>query len=241
MSRSAAWCSIAASSSSISPSRRSPGSASSSPIFSAGSPMAGRCRRARWRRRCVAAAFLIWTEKHLAALQEAIIGVVFVVAASAEIILFGFNPHGAENLKDLLVGQILWVDAGAAHPGGHALCRRACDLCLRRSDAAARAVLRRLRRHGDRIGAARRRIPGLRLADRAGAGGRASPARDAPCSSAMRSASSATSSALLCSAFLDFPTGAAIVCALALMLAGTIVAAAFRGRLAAGQSSHPPV
>ncbi|HKW53168.1 MAG TPA: metal ABC transporter permease [Stellaceae bacterium] len=57
----------------------------------------------------VAAAFLIWTEKHLAALQEAIIGVVFVAAASAEIILFGFNPHGAENLKDLLVGQILWV------------------------------------------------------------------------------------------------------------------------------------
>ncbi|HKW52823.1 MAG TPA: metal ABC transporter permease, partial [Stellaceae bacterium] len=37
---------------------------------------------------------------------------------------------------------------------------------------------------------------------------------------------------LLCSAFLDFPTGAAIVCALALMLAGTIIAAAVRGRLA---------
>ena len=57
----------------------------------------------------VAAAFLIWTEMRLATLQEAIIGVVFVAAASAEIILFGFNPHGAENLKDLLVGQILWV------------------------------------------------------------------------------------------------------------------------------------
>src|SRR5229473_5422508 len=57
----------------------------------------------------VAAAFLIWTEKHLAALQEALIGVVFVAAASAEIIIFGFNPHGAEHLKDLLVGQILWV------------------------------------------------------------------------------------------------------------------------------------
>jgi zinc/manganese transport system permease protein len=55
------------------------------------------------------AGFLIWSERHLAAFQEAVIGVVFVVAASAEILLLSFNPHGAENLKDLLVGQILWV------------------------------------------------------------------------------------------------------------------------------------
>jgi len=57
----------------------------------------------------LSAGFLIWTERHLAALQEAVIGVVFVVAASAEIVLLSYNPHGAENLKDLLVGQILWV------------------------------------------------------------------------------------------------------------------------------------
>lgn len=57
----------------------------------------------------ISAGFLIWTEKRLAALQEAVIGVVFVVAASAEILLLSYNPHGAENLKDLLVGQILWV------------------------------------------------------------------------------------------------------------------------------------
>ncbi len=57
----------------------------------------------------ISAGFLIWTEKHLAALQEAVIGVVFVVAASAEILLLSYDPHGAENLKDLLVGQILWV------------------------------------------------------------------------------------------------------------------------------------
>ena len=30
--------------------------------------------------------------------------------AGAELILLGFNPHGAEHLKDLLVGQILWVE-----------------------------------------------------------------------------------------------------------------------------------
>lgn len=55
------------------------------------------------------AGFLIWSERHVAHVQEAVIGVVFVVAASAEIILLSFNPHGAEELKDLLVGQILWV------------------------------------------------------------------------------------------------------------------------------------
>ncbi len=55
-------------------------------------------------------AFLVWTEKRLADVQEAIIGTLFVVAASAELVLLGFNPHGAEHLKDLLVGQILWVE-----------------------------------------------------------------------------------------------------------------------------------
>lgn len=56
-----------------------------------------------------AALLLGWTERRLGHLQEAVIGVVFVAAASAEIVLLGFNPHGAEHLKDLLVGQILWV------------------------------------------------------------------------------------------------------------------------------------
>jgi zinc/manganese transport system permease protein len=58
----------------------------------------------------LSAAFLLWSEGRMAALQEAVIGVVFVVAASAELILLGFNPHGAEHLKDMLVGQILWVE-----------------------------------------------------------------------------------------------------------------------------------
>lgn len=60
----------------------------------------------------LAAAFLVWTERHWPHVQEAIIGVVFVVAASAEIIVFSFNPHGAEHLKDLLAGQIIWVTNG---------------------------------------------------------------------------------------------------------------------------------
>jgi zinc/manganese transport system permease protein len=62
------------------------------------------------------AVFLVWTEKRAPAIQEAIIGIVFVVAASAEILFLSFNPHGAEELKDLLVGQILWVTPGQLIP-----------------------------------------------------------------------------------------------------------------------------
>jgi zinc/manganese transport system permease protein len=57
----------------------------------------------------VSAGFLIWCERRLPQVQEGIIGVVFVAAASAEIMVLDYNPHGAEHLKDLLIGQILWV------------------------------------------------------------------------------------------------------------------------------------
>ncbi len=43
-------------------------------------------------------------------MQEAILGVVFVLASSAAVLLLAKNPHGGEHLKDLLVGQILWVN-----------------------------------------------------------------------------------------------------------------------------------
>src|SRR4051794_2780386 len=39
----------------------------------------------------LSAAFLLWSERRFPELQEAIIGVVFVFAASAELILLGFN------------------------------------------------------------------------------------------------------------------------------------------------------
>ena len=41
--------------------------------------------------------------------QEAIIGIVYVVAAAAGILVLDRAPHGAEHLKTLLVGSILWV------------------------------------------------------------------------------------------------------------------------------------
>jgi len=55
------------------------------------------------------ALLLTWTERRWPAVQEAIIGSVFVLAATLEILLLAGNPHAGEHLKDLLVGQILWV------------------------------------------------------------------------------------------------------------------------------------
>jgi len=52
---------------------------------------------------------LTWTERRWPEVQEAVIGVVFVLASSVAILLLAKNPHGGEHLKDLLVGQILWV------------------------------------------------------------------------------------------------------------------------------------
>lgn len=50
------------------------------------------------------------TEKLLPDIQEALIGVLFVLAATASILLLANNPHGGEHLNDILIGQILWVD-----------------------------------------------------------------------------------------------------------------------------------
>ena len=66
------------------------------------------------------ALLLTWTEKRWPDVQEALIGVLFVLAASAGMLLLANNPHGGEHLKDLLVGQILWVQLRAAAAGGAA-------------------------------------------------------------------------------------------------------------------------
>ncbi|MES2353396.1 MAG: metal ABC transporter permease [Pseudomonadota bacterium] len=55
------------------------------------------------------ALLLTWTEKKYPEVQEAIIGVIFVLAATGGVILLAGNVHANENLRDLLVGQILWV------------------------------------------------------------------------------------------------------------------------------------
>ncbi len=50
--------------------------------------------------------------------QEALIGSSFVLAASLGILLLAGDPHAGEQLKDLLVGQILWVNLGDILPIG---------------------------------------------------------------------------------------------------------------------------
>jgi zinc/manganese transport system permease protein len=57
----------------------------------------------------LAAAGLNWTEKYWPDIQEALIGNLFVLAATGSILLLAENPHGGEYLKDILVGQILWT------------------------------------------------------------------------------------------------------------------------------------
>jgi zinc/manganese transport system permease protein len=58
------------------------------------------------------ALLLTWTERVWPEVQEAVIGVVFVLAATGGILLLASNVHGSEHLRDLLIGQILWAQWG---------------------------------------------------------------------------------------------------------------------------------
>jgi len=55
------------------------------------------------------AGLLAWTDKRWPEYQEPLIGTLFVLAATGGLLLLANNPQGGEHLKDLLVGQILWV------------------------------------------------------------------------------------------------------------------------------------
>ena len=87
----------------------------------------------------LAGAFLLnWTERKWPQVQEAQIGVVFVLAATAGILLLSKNPHGGEHLRDLLAGQILWVSyARLVIPlvatSRSSRCGSACAAAFRRS------------------------------------------------------------------------------------------------------------
>jgi zinc/manganese transport system permease protein len=59
-----------------------------------------------------AAAALTYCERRWPDIQEALIGLLFVFAAAAGIVLLAGNPHGGEHLRDLLAGQILWAGWG---------------------------------------------------------------------------------------------------------------------------------
>ena len=62
------------------------------------------------------ALLLTWMERRWPDVQEALIGVLFVLAASGGMLLVANNPHGGEHLRDLLAGQILWVSTAQLLP-----------------------------------------------------------------------------------------------------------------------------
>jgi len=66
------------------------------------------------------ALLLTWTEQRWPEVQEAVIGVVFVLASSGAILLLANHPQGGEHLKELLVGQILWVNPARLIPAAFA-------------------------------------------------------------------------------------------------------------------------
>ena len=55
------------------------------------------------------ALFLSFTDRRLGTLQEPVIGVLFVLAATGALLLLAQDAHGGDALKDMLAGQILWV------------------------------------------------------------------------------------------------------------------------------------
>jgi zinc/manganese transport system permease protein len=61
-------------------------------------------------------ALLAWTERRLRHVQEALIGSLYVISASAALLVLSRNPHGAEHMQELLAGQILWVGFGQVWP-----------------------------------------------------------------------------------------------------------------------------
>lgn len=57
-----------------------------------------------------AAGFFAMTRQRLRSVpQEAVIGIAYVFASSAAIIIATRSPHGSEHVKQILVGSILWV------------------------------------------------------------------------------------------------------------------------------------
>lgn len=58
----------------------------------------------------IGAVTLYWAERLWPDIQEAVIGVAFVVASSASLLLIANHPQGSEHIKDVLIGQILWVE-----------------------------------------------------------------------------------------------------------------------------------
>jgi len=59
---------------------------------------------------CVGASALYFLRHASAKVQEALIGSLFILAATGSILLLTKDPYASDQLKDILVGQILWVE-----------------------------------------------------------------------------------------------------------------------------------
>ena len=112
------------------------------------------------------ALLLTWTERVFADVQEAVIGVVFVLAATGSVLLLSSNVHGGEHLRDLLVGQILWAQPQPPRVGGRRLCRHPRALVRLPGASRPRGFLRAVRRRRHALGAAGRPVPRVRHAHR---------------------------------------------------------------------------
>ena len=144
------------------------------------------------------ALLLTWTERVWPDVQEAVIGVTFVLGATGSVLLLASNVHGSEHLRDLLVGQILWAQPARLAVGGARLRGDPRAVVRLRASASAAPgfyVLFARRRHG--VGAARRALPRVRDADRAAARDARDDARGA-CRRRGRSAPPATRSGSCC-------------------------------------------
>ena len=127
------------------------------------------------------ALLLTWTERAFADVQEAVIGVVFVLAATGSVLLLASNVHGGEHLRDLLVGQILWAQPSRLDLGRRRLRGDTRALAGLRQSPWSRGFLRPVRRRGHAVGAVGRPLSRVRDTDRAAAGhaahGQGSPSR----------------------------------------------------------------
>lgn len=60
----------------------------------------------------VTGSFMLYAIRRLELrIQESVIGILFVLMATGIILLLSADPHGGERLKEILVGQILWLQS----------------------------------------------------------------------------------------------------------------------------------
>lgn len=166
-------------------------------------------------------------ERRWPEILEAVIGTAFILAATAAVLMLANNPHGGEHLKDLLAGQILWVEPRQLLPVaalyalillvwfGFAAAQRPILFYL----LFALAITVSVQLVGVYLVFASLIIPALSVRN----------ARRHPLKSAYLLGAASYASGLAIAALLDLPAGAVIVWALAVLGAGSALLIGRRG------------